>query len=199
MSLFNNKSKNNPEPDVDLSDYERKLRERQDEYNHLNDILRGMRAEVSNLMDEIKLVTDNLVKKNAELFLLEESIGDLKRSYELLKQDIKFEEETFNKINGELIKIKNEINKNTPLYEKLSVVKSEYESVLHQLNLSKKELEKTKNAENMISDITSKAQPENNLETSTVKKKKKCQAKTKSGSKCKRYAVEGTLYCSFHS
>lgn len=199
MSLFNNKSKNNPEPDVDLSDYERKLRERQDEYNHLNDILRGMRAEVSNLMDEIKLVTDNLVKKNAELFLLEESIGDLKRSYELLKQDIKFEEETFNKINGELIKIKYEINKNTPLYEKLSVVKSEYESVLHQLNLSKKELEKTKNAENMISDITSKAQPENNLETSTVKKKKKCQAKTKSGSKCKRYAVEGTLYCSFHS
>lgn len=199
MSLFNNKSKNNPEPDVDLSDYERKLRERQDEYNHLNDILRGMRAEVSNLMDEIKLVTDNLVKKNAELFLLEESIGDLKRSYELLKQDIKFEEETFNKINGELIKIKNEINKNTPLYEKLSVVKSEYESVLHQLNLSKKELEKTKNAENMISNFTSKAQPENNLETSTVKKKKKCQAKTKSGSKCKRYAVEGTLYCSFHS
>lgn len=199
MSLFNNKSKNNSEPDVDLSDYERKLRERQDEYNHLNDILRGMRAEVSNLMDEIKLVTDNLVKKNAELFLLEESIGDLKRSYELLKQDIKFEEETFNKINGELIKIKYEINKNTPLYEKLSVVKSEYESVLHQLNLSKKELEKTKNAENMISDITSKAQPENNLETSTVKKKKKCQAKTKSGSKCKRYAVEGTLYCSFHS
>lgn len=199
MSLFNNKSKNNSEPDVDLSDYERKLRERQDEYNHLNDILRGMRAEVSNLMDEIKLVTDNLVKKNAELFLLEESIGDLKRSYELLKQDIKFEEETFNKINGELIKIKNEINKNTPLYEKLSVVKSEYESVLHQLNLSKKELEKTKNAENMISNFTSKAQPENNLETSTVKKKKKCQAKTKSGSKCKRYAVEGTLYCSFHS
>lgn len=199
MSLFNNKSKNNSEPDVDLSDYERKLRERQDEYNHLNDILRGMRAEVSNLMDEIKLVTDNLVKKNAELFLLEESIGDLKRSYELLKQDIKFEEETFNKINGELIKIKYEINKNTPLYEKLSVVKSEYESVLHQLNLSKKELEKTKNAENMISNFTSKAQPENNLETSTVKKKKKCQAKTKSGSKCKRYAVEGTLYCSFHS
>ncbi len=199
MSLFNNKSKNNSEPDVDLSDYERKLRERQDEYNHLNDILRGMRAEVSNLMDEIKLVTDNLVKKNAELFLLEESIGDLKRSYELLKQDIKFEEETFNKINGELIKIKNEINKNIPLYEKLSVVKSEYESVLHQLNLSKKELEKTKNAENMISNFTSKAQPENNLETSTVKKKKKCQAKTKSGSKCKRYAVEGTLYCSFHS
>lgn len=199
MSLFNNKSKNNSEPDVDLSDYERKLRERQDEYNHLNDILRGMRAEVSNLMDEIKLVTDNLVKKNAELFLLEESIGDLKRSYELLKQDIKFEEETFNKINGELIKIKNEINKNTPLYEKLSVVKNEYESVLHQLNLSKEELEKTKNAENMISNFTSKAQPENNLETSTVKKKKKCQAKTKSGSKCKRYAVEGTLYCSFHS
>lgn len=199
MSLFNNKSKNNPEPDVDLSDYERKLRERQDEYNHLNDILRGMRAEVSNLMDEIKLVTDNLVKKNAELFLLEESIGDLKRSYKLLKQDIKFEEETFNKINGELIKIKNEINKNTLLYEKLSVVKSECESVMHQLNLSKEELEKTKNAENMISDFTSKAQPENNLETSTVKKKKKCQAKTKSGSKCKRYAVEGTLYCSFHS
>ena len=199
MSLFNNKSKNNSEPDVDLSDYERKLRERQAEYNHLNDILRGMRAEVSNLMDEIKLVTDNLVKKNAELFLLEESIGDLKRSYELLKQDIKFEEETFNKINGELIKIKNEINKNIPLYEKLSVVKSEYESVLHQLNLSKKELEKTKNAENMISNFTSKAQPENNLETSTVKKKKKCQAKTKTGSKCKRYILEGSLYCSFHS
>ncbi|MDP2364089.1 MAG: hypothetical protein Q8M94_10000, partial [Ignavibacteria bacterium] len=75
MSIFNNnKSKIDINQNVSLADCDRKLEERKEEYNHLNEILRGMRAEVSNLMEEIKNVTDNLVKKNSELFLLEQSI-----------------------------------------------------------------------------------------------------------------------------
>ena len=61
-----------------------------------------MRAEVSNLMKEIKNLTDGLVRKNAEMFLLEESIDDLKRSYELLQQNVKYEEEAFNKARANL-------------------------------------------------------------------------------------------------
>lgn len=157
-----------------------------------------MRAEVSNLMDEIKDVTDNLVRKNAELFLLEESINDLKRSYELLKQDIKCEEETFNKVNSELIKIKSELNDNMPLYDKLNVLKIEYESVLLHLNARKTELEKTNSQIIPLKSANNKNSSKIKLETQFIKNKKKCQAKTKLGSKCKRYAVEGSLYCARH-
>ena len=158
-----------------------------------------MRAEVSNLMDEIKIVTDNLVKKNAELFLLEESIGDLKRSYELLQQNVKYEEEAFSKTNNELIKIKKEINESLPHYDKLNQVKKEYESISIQLLARQQDLENIRSEGNTVQAVKIKNNTENILESSIVKKKKKCQAKTKTGSKCKRYAAEGSSYCSFHS
>lgn len=200
MKIFNNHKTNNGIGDnISLSDYDRKLEERRAEYDHLNEILRGLRAEVSNLMEEIKSVTDNLVKKNAELFLLEQSIDDLKRSYELLQQNVRYEEEAFNKTNNELKKIKQEINESLPHYNKLDLVKKEYESIYIQLITRQKELEKIKSESNPVQDVKIKNNTENILESSIVMKKKKCQAKTKTGSKCKRYAVEGSLYCSFHS
>ena len=134
MKIFNNsKTNNGSSENISVSDYDRRLEERRAEYEHLNEILRGMRAEVSNLMEEIKDVTDNLVKKNAELFLLEQSIDDLNRSYELLKQNVKYEEEAFSKANNELIKIKQEINESIPYYNKLIAVRNEFESVSLQL------------------------------------------------------------------
>ena len=198
MKIFNNNKTNNGIGDnISLSDYDRKLEERRTEYDHLNEILRGMRAEVSTLMEEIKDVTDNLVKKNAELFLLEQSIDDLKRSYELLQQNVRYEEEAFTQTNNELKKIKQEINDSLPHYNKLNLVKKEYESISIQLIARQQELEKIKS--NPVQAVKIKNNTENILESSIVKKKKKCQAKTKTGSKCKRYALEGSLYCSFHS
>jgi chromosome segregation ATPase len=200
MKIFsNNKINHDIDDNIRVSDYDRKLDERRAEYEHLNDILRGMRAEVSNLMEEIKNVTDNLVKKNAELFLLEQSIDDLKRSYELLQQNVKYEEEAFSKTNNELIKIKNEISESQLHYDKLNLVKQEYESISLQLITSQKDLEKIKNEIKFTQNVNTQNNPENLLESSIVKKKKKCQAKTKAGSKCKRVAVEGSLYCSLHS
>ena len=200
MKIFNNNKTNNGIGDnISLSDYDRKLEERRTEYDHLNEILRGMRAEVSTLMEEIKDVTDNLVKKNAELFLLEQSIDDLKRSYELLQQNVRYEEEAFTQTNNELKKIKQEINESLPHYNKLNLVKKEYESISIQLIARQQELEKIKSESNPVKAVKIKNNTENILEFSIVKKKKKCQAKTKTGSKCKRYAIEGSLYCSFHS
>jgi chromosome segregation ATPase len=158
-----------------------------------------MRAEVSNLMEEIKNVTDNLVKKNAELFLLEQSIDDLKRSYELLQQNVKYEEEAFSKTNNELIKIKNEINESLPYYNKLKFVKKEYESISIQLITRQQDLEKIKNEINPAQTVIIKNSPEYILKSPIVKKKKKCQAKTKTGDKCKRFTMEGSIYCSFHA
>ena len=200
MKIFNNSKTNNGSGEnISLSDYDRKLEERRAEYEHLNEILRGMRAEVSNLMEEIKDVTDNLVKKNAELFLLEQSIDDLNRSYELLKQNVKYEEEAFSKANNELIKIKQEINESIPYYNKLIAVRNEFESVSLQLIACKKEIEKIENQNNIISEAPEKREPQNNSVTQTPEQKQKCKAKTKSGSKCKRFAVEGSLYCKSHS
>jgi len=200
MKIFNNNKINNDTVDnINLSDYDRKIEERRAEYEHLNDILRGMRAEVSNLMEEIKNVTDNLVKKNAELFLVEQSIDDLKRSYELLQQNVKYEEEAFSNTNNELIKIKQEINESLPYHENINTVKREYESISTQLIASQKVLEKIKNEIKFTQAVNVQINPVNNSESPIVKQKKKCQAKTKTGSKCKRFAMEGSLYCSFHS
>jgi len=200
MKIFNNNKSNGSSDDsINLSDYNRKLEERRSEYEHLNEILHGMRAEVSNLMEQIKDVTDNLVKKNAELFLLEQSIDDLNRSYELLKQNVKYEEEAFSKANNELIKIKKEINESIPYYNKLIAVRNEFESVSLQLIAFKKEIEKIENQNNIISEAPQKREPQNNSVTKTPEQKQKCKAKTKSGSKCKRFAVEGSMYCKSHS
>ena len=200
MDIFNkNKSTNDDYQNVSLADYDRKLEERKKEYDHLNEILRGMRTEVSNLMEEIKNLTDGLVRKNAEMFLLEESIDDLKRSYELLQQNVKYEEEAFNKANIELKKIKTEISESMQYYEKLNVIKNEYESVAVNLLALKEALEITKNKNGMVPDVKNQPRLENNIKTPIAKKKKKCKAKTKTGSKCKRYAFDGSLYCSVHS
>ncbi|HEX9252870.1 MAG TPA: hypothetical protein VF870_11550 [Ignavibacteriaceae bacterium] len=200
MKIFNNnKTKNEANGNISLSDYERKLEERKEEYEHLNEILRGMRAEVSNLMEEIKNVTDNLVKKNAELFLLEQSIDDLKRSYELLQQNVKYEEEAFSKVNNELTKIKNEITESLPYHNKIISAKNEFEILSKQLIESKAEIEKTNNQTKLLGEISENVELKNELDIPIATKKQKCHAKTKTGSKCKRYAVEGSLYCASHS
>lgn len=200
MDIFNkNKSKTDNNQNVGLADYDRKLEERKKEYSHLNEILRGMRAEVSNLMEEIKNLNDGLVRKNAEMFLVEESIDDLKRSYELLQQNVKYEEDTLSKVNIELTNIKNEISESMQYYEKLNVIKFEYESIAVQSLALKEALEITKNKNGIIPAVTHQTKLENNLKTPIAKKKKKCIAKTKTGSKCKRLALDGSLYCSAHS
>ena len=200
MDIFNkNKSKTDNHQNVSLADYDRRLEERKEEYDHLNNILRGMRAEVSNLMDEIKSLTDNLVRKNAEMFLLEESIDDLKRSSELLQQNIKYDEDTFNKVQVELAKIKIEISESMQYREKLNDIKNEYESVAVNLLAFKEALEITKNNNAIIPAVINQTQLENNIKIPIAKKKKKCIAKTKTGSKCKRFTLDGSLYCSVHS
>ena len=200
MDIFNkNKSNNDDYQNVSLADYDRKLEERKEEYNHLNEILRGMRAEVSNLMEEIKSLTDRLVRKNAEMFLLEESIDDLKRSYELLQQNVKYEEDTLSKVNIEVTNIKIEISESMQYYEKLNVIKNEYESVAVKLHALKEALEIIRNKNGIIPAVTNQTQLENNLKIPIPRKKKKCKAKTKTGSKCKRFALDGSLYCSAHS
>ena len=200
MDIFNkNKSKTDNHQDISLTDYDRKLEERKEEYNHLNEILHGMRAEVSNLMEEIKSITDRLVRKNAEMFLLEQSIDDLKRSYELLQQNVKYEEDTLSKVNIELANIKIEISESLQYYEKLNIIKNEYESVAVKLLALKEALEIIKNKNGIIPAVTNQTQLKNNLKIPIPKKKKKCKAKTKTGSKCKRFALDGSLYCSVHS
>ena len=84
-------------------------------------------------------------------------------------------------------------------HDKLNTVKKEYESISAQLIARKQDLEKIKNERNPAQADKIKNINENILKSSIVKKKKKCQAKTKTGSKCKRYASEGSLYCTFHS
>ena len=200
MDIFNkNKSKIDNHQNISLADYDRKLEERKEEYDRLNEILQGMRAEVSNLMEEIKNLTDRLVRKNAEMFLLEESIDDLKRSYELLQQNVKYEEDTLSKVNIELANIKIEISESLQYYEKLNIIKNEYESVAVKLLALKEALEIIKNKNGIIPAVTNQTQLKNNLKIPIPKKKKKCKAKTKTGSKCKRFALDGSLYCSVHS
>ena len=71
MKIFNNsKTNNGSSENISVSDYDRRLEERRAEYEHLNEILRGMRAEVSNLMEEIKDVTDNLVKEKCRAIFI---------------------------------------------------------------------------------------------------------------------------------
>lgn len=198
MSIFNpDKGKPNKQ-NISLDDYERRLDERREEYERLNEILRGMRSEVSKLMDEIKTATDDLVKKNSEKFLIEQKIEDLKNNYELLKQNVRYEEETYAKLTEELSAIRNEINQNRLYSEKLEGIKSEYETVSEQLTIEKQELEKIiDESASMIDDEIN--QLKNKQENGRTETKKNCEALTKNGQQCKRLALDGSRFCAAHS
>jgi chromosome segregation ATPase len=191
MSIFNQDKSKNPKQNISADDYDIRLEERKEEYNRLNDILRGMRSEVSKLMDEIKKLTDDLVKKNAEKYLLEEKIEDLNRNYELLEQNIKYEQENLDKLTKELEEIKNELKENLIYSDKLKEIKSEYHTVSEQLSIERLDLEKINDEElNQLRSI------EKTIEN---KKKNICKALTKSGVHCKRQAIEDSHYCYIHT
>lgn len=149
-------------------------------------------------MDEIKTATDELVKKNAEKFLLEQKIEDLKNNYELLKQNVRFEEETYAKLTEELSAIRNEINQNRLYSEKLEGIKSEYENVSEQQAIEKQELEKIiDQSASLIDDEIN--QLKNKQQNELAEDKKVCEAFTKNGQRCKRLAIDGSRFCAAHS
>ncbi len=202
MSIFNiDKSKNDSKQDITLEDYEKKIQERNEEYRRLNEILHGMRNEVSKLMEEIKQLSDELVKKNAEVFLVDQKLEDLKRNYHLLQQNIEDEQNIFISLRNNIEKIKDEIKTDLAIQDELIKIKNEYDLISLQVAEKKEELLKLQ-AEN-----TTSPSKENNNDASAVltssvsseKKLKRCKAKTKNGSKCKRFALENSDFCSIHS
>lgn len=177
VSIFNiEKKRDDSKPNIVLEDYERKIEERKEEYQHLNKILLGMRTEVSDLMEEIKKLSDEIVKKNAEKFLVEQKLDDLDHSYRLLLQDIEYKQNILLSLNNNIEKIKTEINADLSI--QIETTKIEEEKVLPQ------------NAKEQF--------PGLELTQGTKKKIKSCSAKTKEGIRCKRAAVENSKFCSIH-
>ncbi len=177
MSIFNiEKKRDDSKQNIDLEDYERKIEERKEEYQHLNKILHGMRTEVSDLMEEIKKLSDEVIKKNAEKFLVEQKLDDLDNSYRLLLQDIEYKQNIVLSLNNNIENVKDEINADLSIQVELE--KIEEEKALHP------------NAKEQF--------PGLELKQGTKKKLKSCSAKTKDGNKCKRVAVENSKFCSIH-
>ncbi len=177
MSIFNiEKKRDDSKQNNVLEDYEKKIEERKEEYQHLNKILLGMRIEVSDLMEEIKKLSDEIVKKNAEKFLVEQKLDDLDQSNRLLLQDIEYKQNILLSLNNNIEKVKDEIN------TKLST----------QLELEKIEEEKDlpRNLKEQFSELK--------LKQGNKKKLKRCSAKTKNGLRCKKIAVENSEFCSIH-
>ena len=155
MSIFNiDKSKNDSKQDITLVDYEKKIQERNEEYRRLNEILHGMRNEVSKLMEEIKQLSDELVKKNAEVFLVDQKLEDLKRNYHLLQQNIEDEQNIFILLQNNIEKIKDEIKTDLAIQDELIKIKNEYDLISLQVAEKKEELLKLQ-AENPLRDVSS--------------------------------------------
>lgn len=199
MNIFNNdKTKLNSEQNISLEDYERRISERTEEYHRLNEILRGMRVEVSNLMEEIKHLSDEIVKKNAEVFLVDQKLDDLNRDYQLLKQNIVDGQENYLDLVKKIEKLNEENKSNLQIQDKLNQSKIEYNMILNQIAEKKSELEVI---QNLISTsfLSDKLEVETTFNEQKVKKViKRCSAKTKNGVKCKRKAVDNSEFCAIH-
>ncbi len=199
MKIFTSGKKgNDSRQNIGLEDYERKIEEREEGYHHLNEILHGMRSEVSNLMREIKRLSDEVEKKNAEKFLIEQKVDDLDRSYHLLQQVADYEQNTFLSLRNNLEKIKDEIKTDLSIQDELNEIKKEYDLISRQvaekkLKLSKIEEEKFLPLINQKNESTKL-----NLKPSIQNKLKRCSAKTKNGPRCKRLEVESSGFCSIH-
>jgi chromosome segregation ATPase len=199
VSIFNtDKTKLNSDKNISPEDYEKRIAERNEEYRRLNDILRGMRAEVSNLMDEIKRLSDEVVKKNAEVFLVDQKLDELNRNHQLLKQNIEDEQEIYLNLVKKIEKLKEELKSDLQIQDKLNQLKIEYNMISNQIAEKKSEFE-------IIQNLISTSFMDDNLKDETAVDKhkikkyvKRCVAKTKNGIKCKRKALENSEYCAIH-
>jgi chromosome segregation ATPase len=197
MNIFNDKNKVDTKGQLSLDDYELRIEERKEELNKLNDILRGMRAEVSNQMDEIKKVTDELVKKNAEKFLLDQEVESLDNDYQILRQNVEEHQNILVKLRSDSDRINEEIKSSLIIQDELTKLKNEFDLISEQLVFKKTELIKLNDEKNL-----DKHEPENKENINNLKrteKAKNCIAKTKNGIKCKRLALENSNYCKQHS
>jgi chromosome segregation ATPase len=199
MSLFNDKHKHSQNDRLSLDDFEKRIDERKEELNKLNDILRGMRAEVSNLMDEIKKLTDELVKKNAEKFLLDQKVEDLDRDYHILLQNVEEQQSISLSLRRDSEQLKDEIKSSMIIQDELAKLKTEFNEISKQLESKKAELLKIDEENNQTQSletvqIIEVAPIENN-----TKEQKKCAAKTKNGKQCKRVAIGNSKFCKQHS
>lgn len=199
MSIFNtDKTKLNSDKNISLEDYERRISERNEEYRRLNEILRGMRSEVSKLMEEIKELSDKVVKKNAEVFLVDQKLDELNDSYHLLQQNIKDEQEVYLNLVKEIENLKEELKSDLQLREKINQLKIEYNMIVNQIAEKKSEFEIIRNLID-TSFMDNEISEENPINKSNIKNKlKRCAARTKNGAKCKRMVVENSDYCIIH-
>ena len=200
MSIFNNgRSKPVSKENISSEEYDRKIDERKLELDRLNDILRGMRSEVANLMSQIKQYSDELNIHNNEKLAIEKNIDDLSRKYYLLVQNVEEQQDILLSLHNNLAVIKDEIQSNLSLKEKLDNIKIEYNFVSEQVSVKKAELQKLVEEEKQIK-VIQVDKTEKSLAAPVIEQKqKKCSAKTKSGFRCKRIALKGSEFCSFHS
>lgn len=182
MSIFNSdKQKGILLEKVLLDEYVRKLDERKKELDNLNEILRGLRSEVSSLMLEIKSLADELKIKTEEKELLEKSIEELNHQDLLLLNEIEEKRSALFLLNEDLSKIKYEIISNLSIQEKLDKVKKEFEIINNSLDKKRTELN-YKTQTDILKTFPSVL----------------CEAITKEGNRCKRFAVKNSEFCSAH-
>lgn len=199
MSIFNNEKKTNgSKQNISLEDFEKKIEERKEEYHRLNEILRGMRAEVSKLMDEIKKLSDEVVKKNAEKFLVEQEVDELTQTYHLLQKDVELEQNKMLTLRNSMEKLKDEISTDLSIQEELIKIKKEYDLISKQVLEKKLELNKLDQDDNNIQKTTLEEKI-SAIPIIIKKKPKRCSAKNKNGLKCKRLALDNSEFCSIHS
>ena len=200
MNIFSNgKSKLISKENISLEEYDRKIDERKLEFDRLNDILRGMRSEVANLMSQIKQFSDELNSQNNEKLAIEKNIEDLTRNYHLLLQNVEEQQDTLLSLRNNLAVIKDEIRSNLSLKEKLDSIKTEYNFVSEQVSVKKTELQNLIEEGQQVKVIQAEKNEKSLSNTGITQKQKKCSAKTKSGFRCKRFALRGSEFCSFHS
>jgi len=199
MNIFNNdRLKRAFKEKISLDEYGKKIAERQQELEHLNEILRGMRSEVASLMGQIKELADQLENSNKGKLLIEKNNEDLDRNYKLLNQSVKDKQEDFLLLDNKLLKIQNDIKKNSSIKEKLIAIKSDYDTIVEQVSNQKEVLAKL-NEEKSLSVKNEKLYNEiKSISLKTNKKNKRCTAKTNRGTKCKKFALYGEKFCNVH-
>lgn len=133
--------------------YEQKIEERKKELSQLDNLLRSKRFEISKILEEKKLVTNEIKEIRSEKTKLERELDSIRENLEMLHMMETQEKEVALSINSQISKLKNEATEKYLLQNDIDQMKFEYDTLTIQITESQNKLKALKQEEDYLAQV----------------------------------------------
>jgi chromosome segregation ATPase len=133
--------------------YEQKIEERKKELSQLDNLLRSKRFEISKILEEKKLTTNETQEIRSEKIKLERELDSIKENLEMLHMMETQEKEVALSINSQISRLKNEATEKYLLQNDIDQMKFEYDTLTMQITESQNKLKALNQEEDYLAQV----------------------------------------------